>query len=88
MCLRSLLQQSVLKFRELDISECGVTSEGAVQLARGLTGNQWLTILDMFGQQYRRHWSSCFRGHAQVQYFTAGTLHRIGVVSPHKVLLR
>ena len=47
MCLRSLLQQSVLKFRELDISECGVTSEGAVQLARSLTGNQWLTILDM-----------------------------------------
>ena len=49
MCLRSLLQQSVLKFRELHISRCGVTSEGAVQLARGLTGNQWLTLLNMAG---------------------------------------
>ena len=47
MCLRSLLQQSVLKFRELDIKFCDVTSEGAVQLARGLTGNQWLTLLVM-----------------------------------------
>ena len=46
-CLRSLLQQSVLKFMELDISECDVSSEGAVQLARGLTGNQWLTVLIM-----------------------------------------
>ena len=49
MCLRSLLQQSVLKFRELIIRQCGVTSEGAVQLARGLTGNQWLTALDTWG---------------------------------------
>ena len=47
MCLRSLLQQSVLKCRELIIMQCGVTSEGAVQLARGLTGNQWLTLLVM-----------------------------------------
>ena len=49
MCLRSLLQQSVLKFRELNITGCGVTSEGAVQLARGLTGNQWLTAMNTWG---------------------------------------
>ena len=48
MCLRSLLQQSVLLIRKLDISDCDVTSEGAVQLASGLTGNQWLTVLDMY----------------------------------------
>ena len=47
MCLRSLLQQSALKFRDLNIRRCRVTSEGAVQLARGLTGNQWLNILNM-----------------------------------------
>ena len=49
MCLRSLLQQSVLKFRALNITWCGVTSEGAVQLARGLTGNQWLTAMNTWG---------------------------------------
>ena len=46
-CLRSLLQQSVLQFRELVIGDCHVTSEGAVQLARGLIENQYLTVLNM-----------------------------------------
>ena len=48
MCLRLLLQQSVLKLRELEISQCDITSEGAVQLARGLTCSQWLTVLNMW----------------------------------------
>ena len=45
--LSSLLQQSMLKFSKLNISFCGVTSDGAVQLARALTNNSWLTELDM-----------------------------------------
>ena len=47
MCLRSLLQQSVLKFKELSICDCEVTSEGLVQLARGLIDNQQLVVLHM-----------------------------------------
>ena len=47
MSLFSLLQQSMLKFSKLNISYCGVTSDGAVQLARALTNNSWLTELIM-----------------------------------------
>ena len=48
MSLSSLLQQSVLQFSELVIRMCGVTSDVAVQLARALTNNSWLTELDMW----------------------------------------
>ena len=41
--LSSLLQQSVLQFKKLEIG----TSDGAAQLARALTNNSWLTELDM-----------------------------------------
>ena len=47
MSLSSLLQQSVLLMRKLDISWCEVTSDGAVQLAMALTNNLWLTELNM-----------------------------------------
>ena len=47
MSLFSLLQQSMLKFSNLNISASGVTSDGAVQLARALTNNSWLTELIM-----------------------------------------
>ena len=47
MSLSSLLQQSELQFSKLDIMLCKVTSDGAVQLARALTNNSWLTELDM-----------------------------------------
>ena len=47
MSLSSLLQQSMLQFSKLNISQCGVNSDGAVQLARALTNNSWLTELDM-----------------------------------------
>ena len=47
MCLRSLLQQSALQCGKLVMRFCDVTSELAVQLARGLTDNQWLTVLAM-----------------------------------------
>ena len=47
MCLRSLLQQSVLKFRLLMICQCGITSQGAVEIAAGLTENSTLHELDM-----------------------------------------
>ena len=49
MSLSSLLQQSVLQFSKWNIGWCGVTSDGAVQLARALTNNSWLTELDMSG---------------------------------------
>ena len=49
MSLSSLLQQSMLNFSKLDITWCDVTSDGAVQLARALTDNSWLTELDMEG---------------------------------------
>ena len=47
MSLSSLLQQSMLQFSKLDIWGCGVTSDGAVQLARALINNSWLTELDV-----------------------------------------
>ena len=48
MSLSSLLQQSMLQLSKLDISVCKVTSDVAVQLARALTNNSWLTELDMW----------------------------------------
>ena len=48
MSLSSLLQQSMLQLSKLDIWRCGVTSDGAVQLARALTNNSWLTELYMW----------------------------------------
>ena len=48
MSLSSLLQQSMLQLSKLDISVCKVTSDGAVQLARALTNNSWLTELYMW----------------------------------------
>ena len=53
MSLSSLLQQSELQFSKLNIWRCGVTSDGAVQLARALTNNSWLTELDMRGNSIR-----------------------------------
>ena len=43
--LSSLLQQSVCQLRELDISGCDISSEGAVHLGTGLTNNHSLTTL-------------------------------------------
>ena len=48
MSLSSLLQQLELQFSKLNIMLCDVTSDGAVQLARALTNNSWLTELDMW----------------------------------------
>ena len=45
--LSSLLQQSVCQLKVLDISECGISGEGAVHLARGLTHNHSLTSLEI-----------------------------------------
>ena len=43
--LSSLLQQSLCQLRELDISGCGISCEGAVHLGTGLTNNHSLTSL-------------------------------------------
>ena len=51
MCLRSLLQQSVLKFRLLMICQCGITSQGAVEIAAGLTENSTLHALHMWDNE-------------------------------------
>ena len=43
----ALLQQSVCQLRELYISRCGISCEGAVYLGTGLTNNHSLTTLDI-----------------------------------------
>ena len=65
--LSSLLQQSVLLLRKLDISSCGIRGEGAVCLGTGLTNNHALT--NNIGHREQpdwRHWSSCFGRHDQI----------------------
>ena len=45
--LTSLLQQSSLRVNKLDVRECSINSEGAVQLAAALVDNKWLTELNI-----------------------------------------
>ena len=47
--LSSQLQKSECMLQDLDIAECGITSEGAVQLAAGLATNKSLTKVTLDG---------------------------------------
>ena len=82
MSLASLLQQPKCQFKQLDISQCNISGEGAVQLAAALTNNHTLTYLELSDNPIGDIGAAAFGG--MVRNNTALTtlhLNRCGITS-------